>query len=161
MTRNVKSDPESTAGNSGQLVVGQTLAENGRQLVPAGGDNAADGLTTQGDEALVMALGTGSNVRCAAIVAGVSERTVYRRLKDPDFCSRISDVREQLFDHAVAKLVDASVDAVDRLWALLDSQDEEMQLKAAKAILELGPRLKQATAIDRQQLKVAVNCSVG
>jgi hypothetical protein len=161
MARRTNSNEASTPGSAGQLAVSQTLAESGRHLVPIGDENAADGLTTQGDEALVMALGTGSNVRNAALVAYVSERTVYRRLNDPAFCSRVAEVREQLFDHAVAKLVDASVDAADRLWSLLDSEDEEMQLKAAKAILELGPRLKQATAIDRQKLNVAVNCSVG
>jgi len=45
-----------------------------------------------------------------------------------------------------------------RFWSFLRG---ECDCWAAKAILELGPRLKQATAIDRQKLKVAVNCSVG
>ena len=50
----------------------------------------------KGDLELQIALAKGSTVRHAARAAGISERTAYRRLADPQFRSELKVVRERL-----------------------------------------------------------------
>ena len=66
----------------------------------------------------------------------MSERTVYRRLADPAFRQQVDAAREAIRETILTRLTEASGDAVSRLWSLLDNEDPEIQLKAAKALLD-------------------------
>lgn len=104
----------------------QELAEIGR----SGGELV-------GDDRLLTALASGCHVENAAAVAGVSQRTVYRRLADPVFRGRLDAAREALRESILARLADAGHDAIGALWDLMhDSRDDGIRLKAAKALLD-------------------------
>jgi hypothetical protein len=101
----------------------------------------------------LMGLSKGSAYKAAreGQIPGViklGERTVYRRLKDPAFRRQISDTRARMVDEAVGKLTDASSKAVGTLKALLDSPVDPTRLGAAKAILEIGTKLRAAEELE-------------
>jgi hypothetical protein len=103
-----------------------------------------------GGEALLQALAGGLSVPRAAEAAGLSRRTAYRRLKDPDFRRRVGELRTELFERAAGRLGGAGGRAAAVLAKLLGSADEKTRLAAARAILELGPRVRDAAEIARR-----------
>ena len=56
---------------------------------------------------------------------------------------RVSELRTAMYAAAVGKLADLSGKAADTLGELLGSETEQVQLQASKAVLELGPRLRE------------------
>src|SRR5215213_1839174 len=95
------------------------------------------------DSALVTALAAGGTVEAAAKAAGVSETTAYRRQREPAFRQRVAEVRDEMVSRAVARLSATSTLAADCLRELLKAQSETVRLGAARAILELGSRLRE------------------
>ena len=95
------------------------------------------------DPALVAALAAGRTAQDAAREAGVSERTVYRRLDDPAFKRRVEEAKAEMLGRAVAMLTSASVEAVETLRGLLDSELDFARLAAARAILDVGHRYRE------------------
>lgn len=101
----------------------QNLAEFGSEL--------------EGDDALFTALVRGTHAENAAAIAGVSERTVYRRLADPLFRGRVDQARELLRESILARLTDAGLDAIGALEILMhESEDDRIRLQSAKTLLE-------------------------
>lgn len=100
------------------------------------GENApSEGLV--GDDRLLAALASGCHVENAAMAAGVSERTAYRRLADSEFRNRLDSARESIRESILAKLADAGHDAIGTLWDLMQSsEDESIRMKAAKTLLD-------------------------
>ena len=95
------------------------------------------------DAALVAALAAGRTAQDAAREAGVSERTVYRRLDDPAFKRQVDEARAEMLARAVAMLTSASVEAVETLRGLLGSPMDFARLAAARAILEVGHKYRE------------------
>ncbi len=89
-----------------------------------------------GDDRLFSALVAGCRVPHAAEAADMSERTAYRRLADPEFRRRLDAAREGVRESVLAKLVDVGSDAIATLCNLLQSEDKNIQCKAAKALLD-------------------------
>jgi len=90
-----------------------------------------------------MALAAGGTVEAAAKAADVSETTAYRRQREPAFRQRVAEVRDEMVSRAVARLSATSTLAADCLRELLKAQSETVRLGAARAILELGSRLRE------------------
>jgi DNA-binding LacI/PurR family transcriptional regulator len=95
------------------------------------------------DSALVTALAAGGTVEASARAAGVSETTVYRRLREPAFRQRVAEARDEMVNRAVARLSATSTLAADTLRELLKARSETVRLGAARAVLELGSRLRE------------------
>ena len=91
-----------------------------------------------------MLLAAGRTVTEAAATAEVGESTIYRWLRTEEFRQLVADLRTQLLSRAIGKLAEQSGAAADVLAALLSGVEERTRLAAAKAILELGPRLREA-----------------
>lgn len=108
----------------------------------AGGDRR------NADAALITALAGGATQQAAAEAAGVSERTVRRRLASPDFASRVAEARTELVRRAVAMLAEASGAAVETLRALLQDAPPAVRLGAARAVLELGVKLRESEELE-------------
>jgi hypothetical protein len=108
--------------------------------------NPTDAL--RGDDALILALAAGAKAPDAADAAGVSERTVYRRLESSDFRQRVQAVRDGLFAEACGCLAAASADAVRTLRRLLKAKSEATRLGASRAILENVVRLREAVDVQ-------------
>jgi hypothetical protein len=100
------------------------------------------------DTALLAALAAGLTVSKAAAKAGVSERTAYRRLEDPDFRSRLGAARAAMLDRALGQLTEGSVRAAATLRKLLKSYSPAVQLGAARAILSLGQKLTELVELE-------------
>ena len=110
----------------------------------AGGDRR------DADQALIAALAAGATKQEAARLAGVGERTLYRRLEDPDFRSRVDRARVELIHRTVGRLADASAVAVTTLRSLLEADRESVRRGARRAILESGLKLRQSEELERR-----------
>jgi hypothetical protein len=104
---------------------------------------AENGRPGRGDAPLVASLAAGASERSAAKAGEVSERTVHRRLEDPTFRKAVEEARADIVRRAVAMLSAASTEAVDALRALLGSEMDFARLAAARAILELGLKMRE------------------
>jgi hypothetical protein len=102
------------------------------------------------EDLAIVALAGGATIQGAADAAGVCARTVHRRLNDPEFRRRVAEARAAVTDEALGKLVDGSTEAADVLRALLKAEDDRVKLTAARSILELGPRLKEAAELEER-----------
>ena len=112
------------------------MAENGRR---------------KGDAALLLALASGETVREAARLAGIGERTATRRQADADFRRRVAELRGEMVSRAVGRLADGSTEAVAALRKLLDAgTPPAVRLGAARAILELGTKLRESVELEQR-----------
>jgi hypothetical protein len=103
------------------------------------------------DEALLLALACGATVENAARKAGVSERTVRRRLADPAFKKRLDAIRGDMVQRAMGMLTAAAMEAVKTLVALQDKeQPAASRLGAARAILEYGAKLREEADLTKR-----------
>ena len=96
------------------------------------------------DTAIAIALAAGSTVEEAATAAGVSPRTVARRLRDGAFRGRLADLRVRALSQAAGRLASASVAAVRELEALIDDPDPRIRLRAARGVLHDAGRMAEA-----------------
>jgi hypothetical protein len=102
------------------------------------------------DDKLLLALAAGMTVPGAAAQAGCSERTVRRRLADPDFQARVRRVRADMLDRAAGALSAASVKAAAALAKLLDSDKEPVVLGAARVLLDSVLKVREQTELERR-----------
>jgi hypothetical protein len=80
----------------------------------------------------------------AANKAGLSRRTVYRRLADPDFRAQVTEVRAEMVRRAAGMVSAAGLGAAKTLTALQESAtSESVRLGAARATIELGCKLRE------------------
>ncbi|HYH64128.1 MAG TPA: hypothetical protein VD866_05475 [Urbifossiella sp.] len=111
----------------------------------------ADNKPPRRDDALALSLACGATVEAAARQAGVSDRTVYRRLKDPDFQKRIKEARTDLVRRSAGLLSAASGEAVRTLLAMMkESAPPAVRLGAAKAVLELGIKVRELAELEAE-----------
>jgi soluble lytic murein transglycosylase-like protein len=122
------------------------MAENGRRVSVA----LSEEKQTQGIVALVLALASGDSVKDAARLANVSERTVYRRLRNESFARRVNQARTAMLQQAVGRLASAVPKASAVLDKLLDSRSERIRLQAAKAIMDSSVKLGDAVAYEQR-----------
>jgi hypothetical protein len=71
------------------------------------------------DERLLMALACGATIEGAARTVGVGDRTVYRRLNDPEFRKRLQQLRADMVQRTAGSLTAAGAEAVRALLGLL------------------------------------------
>jgi hypothetical protein len=112
---------------------------------------SGDRLTAASTAELLGALVEGATVAQAAKKAGLSERTAYRRLAEPEFRRDLAERRRQLVDAVSARLAAAGDSAIDTLLALKDDPDVQpsVRLSAARCVLEhLGKLAELAEAAD-------------
>ena len=96
-------------------------------------------------EALVVALACGASPENAAQKAGVSLRTVYRRLADSAFRAQVNEMRSTMLRRAADMLSAAGPSAIRTLMSLHESaKSESVRLGAARTIIELGCKLRES-----------------
>jgi transposase len=107
----------------------------------------------QVDTVLVTALAKGATVAQAAQQAGISERTAYRRLQQPEFQERIDRLQDDMIQRATAVLTAAAQEGINSLVALQDpSTPPAVRRGAARDILEMGLRLREAANLEKRLL---------
>jgi hypothetical protein len=103
------------------------------------------------DEKLLLALACGATVEAAARQFKLSERSVYRRLADPEFRQRLREVRSDMVHRSSGMLTAAGGEAIKTMLALLKEPiSPATRLGAARAVLELGMKLREVSEIDER-----------
>jgi hypothetical protein len=89
--------------------------------------------------------------RAAARQCGLSERTVYVRLRDEEFKKRLDDIRADMVQRSAGMLTAAAGEAVRTLLALQkDAIPAAVRLGAARAILEVGMKIRQMVELEQR-----------
>ncbi|HEY1376613.1 MAG TPA: hypothetical protein VGF55_07455 [Gemmataceae bacterium] len=107
-------------------------------------------VASEKDVCLAAALAAGTPIGTAATQAGVSRRTVERKLARPDFRRLVADLRGELVARALGRLADTMTRAADALAALLDTPDDRVRLRTARAVLSLGVRLRDSVDLTER-----------
>jgi AcrR family transcriptional regulator len=109
----------------------------------------AGGARTSADSVLATLLAGGATRANAAKQAGVSEATVYRRLKDDGFQDQIEELRAEMVDQVVGLLTRASPAAVAKLIQLMTSgKSETVQFNSACKLIELGFKTRENEEVE-------------
>ena len=101
-------------------------------------------------EEAIIALLTHRNVEEAAKAAGLSPKTLFRWMQDPEFDADYRKARRDSFHQAVARLQQASSAAVTTLLKLAVDPNAPAAVKARAAyyILTLGTKAMETEDID-------------
>jgi hypothetical protein len=103
------------------------------------------------DEALLLTLACGATAEAAAQKAGVSLRTVRRRLAQPAFRQRLQQVRGDMVQRTAGALTAAATEAVRTLLELQKPPNPPaVRLAAARAVLDLGLKLREAAELEER-----------
>ncbi|HJZ60360.1 MAG TPA: hypothetical protein VKE74_35780, partial [Gemmataceae bacterium] len=106
------------------------------------------------DELLAAALAAGKSHRDAAVAAGVSQRTAFRRMQDPAFKDRVREMRAAMMAAALGKLTDGMTAASDALNTLVADTDRDVRFKAAVKVIELAIKVKDTTDLEDRLSRV-------
>lgn len=107
------------------------------------------------DHALMMALACGATVEAAARQVGVCERTAYRRIQKPGFKHDLQQIRSEMLQRAAAMLTAAAMESVKTLVELQKpSHSGAIRLGAARAILEIGAKLREMVELEARIAKL-------
>ena len=108
----------------------------------------AVGRRKKGNAELVLALACGATPESAAQKAGLSLRTVYRRLAQPLFREQVHQVRTEMVRRAAGLFTAAGMASLKTFTTLQESASSEaVRLGAARAIIELGCKLREAVEL--------------
>jgi hypothetical protein len=103
------------------------------------------------DHLLLLALACGATIEGAARQSGLSEATVYRRLRDADFRRQIQELRADMVQRTAATLTAAGSESVKTLLALQQATiPHAVRLGAARAVLEMGLKLREAADLEQR-----------
>lgn len=120
-----------------------------------------DSRKTEG-ETLVLALACGATVEAAARQAGTSDRTVYRRLKDPKFRAQVREARAEMVKRASGMLTAAAGESVRTLLSLQkESVTPAVRLGAARAVLELGIKVREMVELEARIAALEAQAGLG
>jgi hypothetical protein len=97
-----------------------------------------------------MILAAGTTLRVACRKDNVGETTVKRWLKDPLFLRRVTELRSEMTNRALGRLCDGMAFAADALRKLLSAESESVRLGAARAVLELGTKLRESVELEQR-----------
>ena len=111
----------------------------------------ADQPRKKAEDALLLALACGASVDQAARQCGLSSRTVYRRLAEADFRQRLQALRGDMVSRTAGTLTAAAGEAVRTLLELLKNPTSSaVRLGAARAVLELGMKLREMADLEKR-----------
>jgi AcrR family transcriptional regulator len=126
-------------------------AANGTPSVQAGVTIPSGKHCLRGDSIVQAALACGDSVTQAARKAGLSERTVYRRLKKPSFQQCIETLRADMVQRAAATLIAAMLLAIKTLTDLQDPNiPASVRRSASRDAIELGQKVREFTVLEKR-----------
>ena len=71
-------------------------------------------------------------------------------MADPAFRRRVVELRADMVARSLGRLADGMADAADTLRALLRAEGESVRLGAARALLELGTKLRESVELEER-----------
>jgi uncharacterized protein (UPF0147 family) len=108
--------------------------------------------TAAEDLELIAALLSSQTIREASVSAGVSEATVYRRLRDAAFRKELKEQRLRVYSHALQRLQVAAEGAVAVLEEVMRDKKAPLsaRIKCAVHVLERADKGPQPEMVDRR-----------
>ena len=104
--------------------------------------------TSEKDSLLATTLASGSSAVDAAGQLNISIATVKRRLADPDFRRQVADLRAEMVSDALGYMSDNLTRAARSVTGLLDAPEPHIRLRAARILLSLTLRVRDAVDVD-------------
>lgn len=105
---------------------------------------------SRADDLLAAALAAGATIQEAAELAGVSSRTVDRRLANPEFRARVEEIKGGLVGNITDRLTGQALGAVEVLVELFDNSIPRIRLQSAKAILDATLKYREANQLEER-----------
>jgi hypothetical protein len=103
------------------------------------------------EDTLLIALACGATVEAASAQCGITTRTAYRRMQDPEFKNRLTRTRSEMIERATGMLTAAAGEAVRTLLSLQKAAvPPAVRMSAARAILEIGMKLREVVDIEER-----------
>jgi hypothetical protein len=99
-------------------------------------------------ERVALLIAAGRSIKAAAVEARCGERTVHEWLDDPKYHSLISRFPHKMIDRAIGLLARSTNKAVATLARLLDSENENVRLKAASSLLDHSIRMREHVELE-------------
>ena len=96
-------------------------------------------------------MAAGRTLRQAASDSGAGERTIKTWVAhQPALNRRVTELRAGLTAQALGRLTEGMTEAADTLRALLRAKSRSVRLGAARAILELGTKLRESVELEQR-----------
>lgn len=107
------------------------------------------GRKTITNEVIIMALIECGSIKAAAAKIGCTARTIYDRMKSPDFRDEYTQAKADIVRSATAKLQGHLCGAIDTLADIMNDSETAKQTRAncAVSILQYGARFTEQTDI--------------
>jgi hypothetical protein len=103
------------------------------------------------EDALLAVLACGASVANAARQCGISERTVYRRLAEPEFKRRLQNARADIMRRTLDLLSAGALESAKTLLTLQkDLVAAPVRLGAARTVLELGLKFREQADLEQR-----------
>ena len=102
------------------------------------------------DELLLTGLATGLTHVEAAALAGLSSKTVQRRVRDPRFAAEVRARKAARVERITGRLVELSERAVTVLESGLGDEAAPIRLRAADLVLGWSVRLRRESDLERR-----------
>lgn len=104
------------------------------------------------DEKLLAALLAAPTISAAAAAAGCGERTVYARLKSPEFARKLEDMRRKSLETARNALLSRLTAAVDTMADVMENAENSpsTRLQAARMLIDSTLRVVETVDIERR-----------
>jgi hypothetical protein len=100
------------------------------------------------DVLLAAALASGGSSAAAARKMAISKTTVKRRLRDPAFRRLVSELRDEMLSSVLGRMTDQMTGAVEKLGKLLEEDDPAIRLRAFRASMTFGLRLRDSVDLN-------------
>jgi len=103
------------------------------------------------DEVLVAELARGRSYEEAGHAVGWSARTVGRRMRDPVFRRRVTEMRAAWSSELTGRLLDRGTDAIDVIYDEARTAERSTdRLRAAAMLLQFGHRFRQTDELEHR-----------
>jgi len=102
------------------------------------------------EAALVAAAVAGRSLEEMARAAGISVSTVQRRLKQPDVVAAVREAIAQSRQERLGQLGVLALEAIRRVGALVNSDDESVALRASHLVLSNVQRLDAVADLEER-----------
>jgi len=109
------------------------------------------GRKTAANDKLALLLASGETTEQAAVKAGVSQSTLFRRLKKPEFRAKVDEIRAQVMERTVGRLSEIAVEAAEALGQLVrEAKAETTKVHAIRLVLEFSLKGSEQLTLIRQ-----------
>lgn len=111
------------------------------------------------DEQIVAALLTNGTLKATAAVLGISERTIYDRMKDGDFQALYKSAKADLIRAAVFHINAQLQEAIDVVVSIMhdEATNAAVRLQAAQTILNNAGKFAQRLQNDEASVRTEID----